>query len=71
MDGFPKVVCTYKILPALVTALDYGYGEPNVDAVRAMCNPHPVTANSRALGPLLKIGTLLSSDEYATLVTPR
>ena len=51
-DTFPVEFCKYKILPALVAALDFG------------------AANSRALAPLLKIGTMLNEEEYATLVTP-
>ncbi|ELR22551.1 HEAT repeat domain containing protein [Acanthamoeba castellanii str. Neff] len=52
IDHFPKQLCTQKILPSLVTALDYGY------------------ANSRALGPLLKIGSQLPPDDYAARITP-
>jgi len=52
LDHFPKHLCTQKILPNLVTALDYGY------------------ANSRALGPLLKIGAQLSAEDYADRITP-
>jgi len=52
LDDFPASACKYKILPHLVTALDFG------------------SANSRVLGPLLRIGKLLTPEEYSARITP-
>jgi len=54
IDVFPQSTSKYKILPHLVTAVDYG----------------GAGANSRVLGPLLKIAKQLSAEEYAAKVTP-
>lgn len=52
IDQLPQALCKYKILPHLVTALDYG------------------SANAKVLQPVLKIGSMLTPEEYLTLIIP-
>lgn len=69
LDEFPANVCKYKILPHLITALDFGSGSFGTNILSVTYTKF-LTANPKVLGPLLKIGGHLTAEEYAQKVTP-
>ena len=61
IDGFPRHVCKYKVLPALTSSLSLGAtsGETSMGV-----------AGPVVLVPLLKLGQMLEADEYTQHITP-
>lgn len=55
IDEFPVHTCKYKILPSLVSALEFGTG---------------LSCFAALLASTLKIGAMLSPDEYNDTVIP-
>eukprot|EP00727_Mastigamoeba_balamuthi_P012292 m51a1_g7686 hypothetical protein (1273) ;mRNA; r:30894-36078 len=55
LDEFPPAVCKYKILPALIEAIEFGH----------------CTAPAKVIGPLLRLGKSLTQEEFSQKVTPQ